>query len=134
MIKSHNVLFIESITVEEDDNFGYELRSFMSFTASLNYSLQLTCPITGNKFRELKFQTQGHSCDYAEAEKQAIQNMLDGRHSIRNDNISCCEIKCKPVKEVHYLEVSHFPDEIQQMFRQLFDISSWQFELKGIEA
>jgi len=132
MKDSYNVLFIESMEMQEDPFGSFEIPIFVQNRFLLNYSIKMNCPITGNLFRELAFETTGESSDYFEAQRKAIQNMIDGRHSGATNRIFDVDSKCKPVKKIHHLEVSHFPKEIQDMFRQLFDISTWEFELKTI--
>jgi hypothetical protein len=127
-MKSHNVLYIESINVElGQDNYC------MWYDSSINYSLKFNCPITGNEFRESKFVVYGKAFSTTEAYINAIENMLHGKRiDFEHDRCKDIFFECDIHFGVDHLEVSHLPDEWRDLFRELFSVNK-DFEIESLK-
>lgn len=132
MVESYNILRIDGIEGMDDNAFDGDPGACMTFRTALNYSIRMNCPEIGMEFMRLEFTTEGVSHDHEESFKEAVQHMLDGRHSGVRQHIYPVNHKCKVVKKVHKLDVRYLPEELQDLFRQLFDPSKWEFELKTL--
>lgn len=126
-MKSHNILYIESIDIQP-----LEEGMFTVLYADLNYKFQLLCPVTGNKFREIEFRSRGKGIDYIEAFRNMVQNMLNGRLDMVEPKIYNVDFDCEPHNNINHLEIRHLPDEWQQLFKKLFDITKWNIEKMGL--
>jgi hypothetical protein len=127
MKNSHNVLYIESLdTLLDDDPFSESISYYIK--AFVNFKIQFICPVTGNKFKEIELITSGKAKNEMDAFKIAVQSILDGDFYDVYPKTYNVSFDCQPHKGIDHLEMRHLPEQWQNLFREIFDISKYSIE------
>lgn len=100
---------------------------FVNWKTILTFSVKLLCPITGNEFFAVNFQSSNESFSQNDSIRGAIENFVNGNISVISVTRPLVKHECiVDISKLDHIEIQ-FSGAQAKLIEELFNNSSWDF-------